>query len=78
MKNEYFYSEVVSLKKQLHDSNKRVGQLRKYNKNLNKILSKYQVEMKTKLDSLQASGERLEVEQMMLTDVVPHVLSLKS
>ena len=42
------------------------------------MLSKYQVEMKTKLDALQASGERLEVEQMMLTDVVPHASSSKS
>ena len=75
--NEYLNTEVVSLKKQLHNYDKRVGQLRKENKILNKMLSKYKVEMKTKLDTLQASGQQLEFEQMMLTAVVPHALSSK-
>ena len=57
--NEYLYVEVVSLKKQLQNSDNIVGQLRKENKNLSKMLLKYQVEMKTKLDALQVSGEWL-------------------
>ena len=76
--NEYLYAEVALLKKKNFDSDKKGGQFKKEIKNLNKMLSKYQVQMKAKLDALQAFGERLEVEQMMLTAVFLQVSSSKS
>ena len=71
--NEPMCSHIASLRKLLQNSNVRVDWLRKENKafkenniRVSLIVSTYQMEMKTKLDALQASGEWLEVEQKRL------------
>ena len=47
------------------------------NRRVSLIVSKYQTEMKKKLDALQAFGEPLEVEQKSLVANIPSASNLK-
>ena len=76
--NESLYAEIASLRKELQESEKKVRSLRKETKYQSKLISKYQTEMKNKLDALQVSGRRLEAEQRMLSFGIPDMSSSKS
>ena len=50
--NESLYAKIVSLRKKLQESKKKVRSLRKETKYQSKLISKYQTKMKNKLDAL--------------------------
>lgn len=83
--NESLRIQLTLLRKLQQDLNTRMDRLRKEKKEYKKenkvlkeenrkaslIISRYQTEMKTKLDALQASGERLEIQHKRLIVDIP-------
>lgn len=58
--NDYLRAQVVMLQSMLQDSTKKIDKLKQDKKELSRLNSKYEREMKEKLKELEGSGMRLE------------------